>query len=107
MSDIVERLHLYVGDDHERLCQGREYSCSCGYDDKRDPLLKEAAFEIGRLLNLLADARTESMELRAALELYRDAVRIDATMEGPKFMGANSSALKRAWDADLAALEGK
>ena len=63
--------------------------------------------EVKKLLNLLADARTESMKLRAALELYRDAVRIDATMEGPKFMGANSSALKRAWDADLAALEGK
>ena len=47
----------------------------------------------------------ENERLRAALELYRDAVRIDATMEGPKFMGANSSALKRAWDADLAALE--
>lgn len=68
MSDIVERLHLYAGDDHKRLCQGREYSCSCGYDDKRDPLLKEAAFEIGRLLNLMADARTENMHLRAALE---------------------------------------
>lgn len=63
--------------------------------------------EVNKLLNLLADARTENMKLRAALELYRDAVRIDATMEGPKFMGANSSALKRAWDADLAALEGK
>ena len=63
--------------------------------------------EVKKLLNLLADARTESMKLRAALELYRDAVRIDATMEGPKFMGANSSALKRAWDADRAALEGK
>ena len=60
--------------------------------------------EVKKLLNLLADARTESMKLRAALELYRDAVRIDATMEGPKFMGANSSALKRAWDADRAAL---
>lgn len=48
----------------------------------------------------------ENAKLRTALELYRDAVRIDATMEGPKFMGANTSALKRAWDADLAALEG-
>lgn len=44
---------------------------------------------------------------RAVLELYRNAVRIDVTMEGPKFMGANSTALKRAWDADLAALEGR
>ena len=51
--------------------------------------------------------KAEIERLRAALELYRDAVRIDATMEGPRFMGANSSALKRAWDADRAALEGR
>ena len=50
---------------------------------------------------------TENERLRSILELYRDAVRIDVTMEGPKFMGANSSALKRAWDADIAALEGR
>lgn len=46
----------------------------------------------------------EVTKLRAALDLYRDAVRIDATMEGPKFMGSNASALKRAWDADRAAI---
>ena len=46
-------------------------------------------------------------ELRAALDLYREAVRIDATMEGPKFMGSNASALKRAWDADRAAFSGE
>ena len=55
----------------------------------------------------IAEQAAEIERLRAALELYRDAVRIDATMEGPKFMGANSSALKRAWDADLAALEAR
>ncbi len=49
MSDIVERLRIYATDDHERGCQGRCYDCSCGYDDKRDPLLKEAADEIERL----------------------------------------------------------
>jgi hypothetical protein len=49
MSDIVERLRSYASDDHERLCQGREYSCTCGYDEKRDPLLAEAAAEIKRL----------------------------------------------------------
>jgi len=46
----------------------------------------------------------ENERLRAVLDLYREAVRIDVTMEGPRFMGANSSALKRAWDADCAAL---
>jgi hypothetical protein len=52
----------------------------------------------------LEEYRRDVERLRAALDLYREAVRIDATMEGPRFMGANSSALKRAWDADCAAL---
>ena len=43
MSDIVKRILDYAKDDHERGCRGREYDCSCGYDDKRDPLLVEAA----------------------------------------------------------------
>ncbi len=49
MSDIVERLRGYANDDHERGCQGRYYECSCGYDDKRDPLLTDAADDITRL----------------------------------------------------------
>lgn len=55
----------------------------------------------------IAELAAENERLRAALDLYREAVRIDATMESPKFMGSNASALKRAWDADRAALEGK
>jgi hypothetical protein len=27
--------------DHERLCQGREYTCTCGYDAERDNLQAE------------------------------------------------------------------
>ena len=49
MSDIVERLRDYASDDHERGCQGRCYDCSCGYDDRRNPLLIDAADEIERL----------------------------------------------------------
>jgi hypothetical protein len=49
VSDIVERLLDYSKDDHERGCTGRCYECSCGYDDKRDPLMVEAADEITRL----------------------------------------------------------
>jgi len=59
-----------------------------------DPwLLKEAADRIERLEELL--------------DLYRDAVTVDATMQGPIFRGANSYALKRAWYHDRKALEGK
>ena len=55
MTDIVERLRSYASDDHERLCQGREYSCTCGYDEKRDPLLAEAAAKIERLRAALVE----------------------------------------------------
>lgn len=64
MSDIVEMLRGYANDDHERGCQGRYYDCSCGYDDKRDPLLTDAADEIARL-------RAENERLRADLEKAR------------------------------------
>ena len=49
-------------------------------------------------------AESELAVIREALELYREAVRIDVKMEGPQFMGANSSALKRAWLHDRAAI---
>jgi hypothetical protein len=45
--------------------------------------------------------------LEELLDLYRDAVTVDATMQGPIFRGANSYALKRAWYHDRKALEGK
>lgn len=54
MADIVERLRDYARDDHERGCQGRYYTCSCGYDEQRDPLLVEAADEIEQLRAALA-----------------------------------------------------
>jgi hypothetical protein len=43
--------------------------------------------------------------LEELLDLYRDAVMVDVTMQGPIFRGANSSALKRAWYHDREALE--
>jgi hypothetical protein len=55
VSDIVERLLNYSKDDHERGCAGRCYDCSCGYDDKRDPLMVEAADEITRLRARVAE----------------------------------------------------
>ena len=79
MTDIVERLRAYASDDHERGCKGREYDCSCGYDDKRDPLLEDAAARIERLeaalraiLNVPANWGSEIYDIeeiaRAALE---------------------------------------
>lgn len=57
----------------------------------------EAAAELTRL-------RERNAELEKAMVLYREAVRIDPLMEGPRFAGANSSALRRAWEHDRAAI---
>lgn len=49
-SDLIERLRtISTHDDHSRGCQGREYSCTCGYDDRWAALTTEAADEIERL----------------------------------------------------------
>ena len=82
MTDIVERLRNYATEDHDRGCHGREYSCSCGYDDQRDALLVEAADTIDRLraalkeINRMANSlsgpdlvlNSIAREARAALE---------------------------------------
>ena len=134
MTDIVEKLRAACIIDRH---YGKSVTLTLDYDDYMEAAaeIERLRAAIGETLLEREDARAEverlraggcardqgttqycaeaaklaaeNEKLRAALELYRDAVRIDATMEGPKFMGANSSALKRAWDADLAALEGK
>lgn len=40
---LVERLNdIWRDDDHARLCQGREYHCSCGYDERTHATAQEA-----------------------------------------------------------------
>lgn len=34
MRNIVRLINLVLGDDHRRNCEGRTYSCTCGYDLK-------------------------------------------------------------------------
>lgn len=57
MSELVERLRdIYANDDHARGCEGRTYSCSCGFDDRTFQTAEEAASEITRLQEALAAA---------------------------------------------------
>jgi len=50
MTDIVDRLNdIWRDDDHERGCQGREYTCSCGFDERTLATAKEAADTITTL----------------------------------------------------------
>ena len=69
MTDIVAELLDFTTRDHERGCTGREYVCSCGYDNDIEAAIKKAAAEIDRL-------RKENEELKAALR--EDAERMKA-----------------------------
>lgn len=57
MSGIVERLRNISRGDHERGCQGREYVCSCDYDETSWNTAEEAADEIERLQAALREIR--------------------------------------------------
>jgi len=51
MTDIAglcERLRAITTTDHERLCQGREYVCSCGWDAENEAKATKAADTIER-----------------------------------------------------------
>lgn len=68
MSGIVERLRNISRGDHERGCQGREYVCSCDYDETSWRTAEEAADEIERLTRALSEARAESDLLQDVLD---------------------------------------
>lgn len=90
MSDIVERLgDIYATDDHARGCRGREYDCTCGYDERSAASAREAAAEITRLrafITALEDgnmtfvcdeldkAKAENVRLRALVDEARGVV---------------------------------
>ena len=44
--------------DHARGCEGRTYSCTCGYDDARDDRIETQAREIERLREALRKIET-------------------------------------------------
>lgn len=62
--DLVERLRDEPVGNHAKLCQGREYACSCGGDDEASALVLEAASEIQALRQ-----RVEGAEGRVAAYL--------------------------------------
>lgn len=73
MSDIVERLgDIYATDDHARGCQGREYECTCGYDERSAATAREAAAEITRLRALVDEARGVVEPFASTVVLLRD-----------------------------------
>jgi len=62
-KDIVERLlNICENDDHERGCQGREYDCTCGFDERTFVTAKEAAQTIAALRAERDAARKDNMQ---------------------------------------------
>lgn len=53
------------------------------------------------------EAAAEIAKLRAALELWHLATKIDVTMEGPRYMGVSSILGRQAWERTRAALGGE
>lgn len=50
ITQIIRDLReVVLSDDHDRGCMGRCYSCSCGYDDRKDKLATTAAAALERL----------------------------------------------------------
>ncbi len=62
---------LVTTDDHARLCQGREYVCTCGYDDRVDAAVKRAATRITDLTRQLDDAKEALRSLLPHVEMAR------------------------------------
>jgi hypothetical protein len=60
-------LRDHATDDHTRGCDGRSYSCSCGYDAQTERHLRAAAKRIEEL-----EARLRGHRERSALEREGD-----------------------------------
>lgn len=82
MKGIIQRLNdIWSDSDHEQGCQGREYTCSCGFDADTFETAKDAIVEIERLTAENNELRTgeylvkvieERERLRKALKALLD-----------------------------------
>jgi hypothetical protein len=71
--------------DHTRDCEQRYHSCTCGHEAQLEA-------DVAKLSEALTKAE-------AVIDLMADVVTYDITMQGPKIMGVNGSAARRASEA--------
>lgn len=60
--------------DHARLCQGREYTCTCGYDQARDDLFADLVSAARCALGYLTGNMDGDMDLGDPVEMLRTAI---------------------------------
>lgn len=71
---ICERIAGIRGQDHVRGCDGRKYSCDCGYEGDLDDVLAAASARLGLLeatLRQIADSGN-SINAHLAREVLED-----------------------------------
>ena len=61
MKRLQEALRDYLGDDHARGCSSRHAACECGYDEKGERLMRQAA-------NRIEDLESEVRRLRGGTD---------------------------------------
>ena len=74
MSDLIARLRTTELDDHARGCEGRQYTCTCGFDDRLYEILEEAADAL-----TTAQAEAEAQKQRIG-ELEAENARLRETL---------------------------
>jgi len=67
-TGLAKRLQDIVSDDHERGCDGRYYSCKCGYDGRKDALCLEAADKLTPLFDATEFLWAENVRLRSEMD---------------------------------------
>ena len=79
-DELIARLLAQVTDDHERGCMGRNYGCTCGYDEKTEKLMDEAAEALHRLArNQITASHTTIAQAAAFQAQHADATRGTST----------------------------
>jgi hypothetical protein len=82
MTTIIDHLNeIWRDGDHKRGCQGREYICTCGVDDRTFLTAKEAIAEIE---NMKAEIKRLREVLEECAEHFYD--RSDADCEDGRFI---------------------
>ena len=93
VSIIADALFDYRDPAGKRLW-GRDRSF-----DKAATIIDSLA-KAGFVLERSSAAHRRAANIEKLLNMYRDGVNVDVTMEGPVMVGPNISALRRAWEAD-------
>lgn len=97
-QDIVARIAIVRTQDHVRGCDGRHYSCDCGYERDLDGVLSEAAAHIERLEAQLAEARGEPDRIAEWL-------RKSCAKNLLVYMPRHDPACWESWEEEIAAVE--